>query len=160
MFSPLRAPNCLFCTFGSGLLFGLQFFLFFFCCSLAECFSFIIYLFIYFKAVQRVVVKRIKFRQLAACNSVSDRFLCFKIRLHDLHTRRKEINKFKASVVVPWITGCRRFSSEHISRRKPLKLIEESGSWQSYHKQQNFDLEEVPPDIFLRFKTFNVLIHR
>jgi hypothetical protein len=43
-------------------------------------------------------MKRIKFRQLAACNSVSDRFLSFKIRLHDLHIRRREINKFKASL--------------------------------------------------------------
>jgi hypothetical protein len=96
--SPLRAPHCAFCTFGYGLFFGLQSFLLLFVVLLLGVFSL---LFIYLKAAQHVVMKPIKFRQLAACNSVSDRFLCFKIRLHDLHIRRKEINKFKASLVVP-----------------------------------------------------------
>jgi hypothetical protein len=47
MFSSLRAPHCVFCTFRCGLLFELWSLLLFFSCSLERCFSFI-YLLIYF----------------------------------------------------------------------------------------------------------------
>ncbi len=39
VFSPFRAPHCAFCTFESGLSFGLSVHSFFFSCSLVRCFS-------------------------------------------------------------------------------------------------------------------------